>query len=683
MGTAAQFDGIILVFVQVVAHRKHAHLVAIFFAEQGFGAGGDGLVGGHQAGGGVAVLADDGVDLGFDLFQFFGADRLGMREVKAQAFGRDQRTLLADMAAQHALQRGMQQMGGGMVGAGGAATFGIHRQVHRIARRKRAFCDAHGMHMQRAQLLLGVGDLALGLGGFDGALVAGLAAGFAIEGRLVGENFHRLAGAGLHHAAAILEDGQHLAFGGFGVIAQEFGAADFVQHGEPLRLALAFAGAGPAGAGLGLLLLHRGGETVGIHRDAAGAQGFFGQVQREAIGVVELEGDIALELVALHKTGAGFIQQLEAARERFAEADFFQLQGFGDQGFAALELAIGRAHFGHQRRHQAVHQRVPGAQQMRMAHGAAHDAAQDIAAAFIGRQHAVRNQEGGGPQVIGDDAVAESGLAGGLHAAGGFRRRDQVTEQVHIVIVGDALQNGGDALQPHAGVNRRLGQVEAGLFVHLLELHEDEIPEFQITVAVFVGRTWRAAGHGWALVKEDFRAIAAGAGRAHGPQIVGVADDAVIAEAGDLLPQSAGLFVGRVDRDQQLVLGQADHLGDEIPGEGDGLFLEVIAEGEIPQHLEESVVAGGIADIVQIVVLAAGADAFLDGGGAGIGPLFGTGEQVLELHHARIGEQQGGIVARDQGRGWHRLVAPLGEEFHKSGADVRQAGQGLCHGNRL
>ena len=52
--------------------------------------------------------------------------------------------------------------------------------------------------------------------------------------------------------------------------------------------------------------------------------------------------------------------------------------------------------------------------------------------------------------------------------------------------------------------------------------------------------------------------------------------------------------------------------------------LEVIAEGEIAQHLEEGVVPGGVADIVEIVVLAAGAHAFLRRGGAAVGALLGA-----------------------------------------------------------
>ena len=43
----------------------------------------------------------------------------------------------------------------------------------------------------------------------------------------------------------------------------------------------------------------------------------------------------------------------------------------------------------------------------------------------------------------------------------------------------------------------------------------------------------------------------------------------------------------------------------------DRLLLEIIAEREIAEHFEEGVVARGVADIVEVVVLAAGADALL------------------------------------------------------------------------
>ena len=106
----------------------------------------------------------------------------------------------------------------------------------------------------------------------------------------------------------------------------------------------------------------------------------------------------------------------------------------------------------------------------------------------------------------------------------------------------------------------------------------------------------------------------------------------------------------------------------------DRLVLEVVAEGEVAEHLEEGVVAGGVSDVVQVVVLAAGADAFLRGGGAGVRALFLAGEDVLELDHAGIGEHQGGVVARHQRAGFHDGVTVAGEIVEEGGADVVRRG---------
>src|SRR3546814_2244629 len=86
-----------------------------------------------------------------------------------------------------------------------------------------------------------------------------------------------------------------------------------------------------------------------------------------------------------------------------------------------------------------------------------------------------------------------------------------------------------------------------------------------------------------------------------------------------LLPQPRGLIILRVDGDQQAVLGEAVLLGDQIPGQLDGDVLEVVAEGKVAQHLEEGVVARGVADVLQVVVLATRAHAFLRGGGTAVG----------------------------------------------------------------
>ena len=83
--------------------------------------------------------------------------------------------------------------------------------------------------------------------------------------------------------------------------------------------------------------------------------------------------------------------------------------------------------------------------------------------------------------------------------------------------------------------------------------------------------------------------------------------------------------------------------------------------------------AGGIADIVQIVVLAAGADAFLRSRGRRVWTAFQAGEDVLELHHAGIGEHQRRVIARHQRAGRHDLVAVLLEIVEEGRPDVIHA----------
>jgi hypothetical protein len=109
----------------------------------------------------------------------------------------------------------------------------------------------------------------------------------------------------------------------------------------------------------------------------------------------------------------------------------------------------------------------------------------------------------------------------------------------------------------------------------------------------------------------------------------------------------------------QPLLVEFPHLGQKFPGPLDRFLLEVIAEAPVAEHLEEGVVVGVLADVVEVVVLAAGADAFLRVGGAGIRRLLGAQEVRLELVHAGVGEQERLVAARHHRRGRHERVAVL------------------------
>src|SRR5436305_11991031 len=121
------------------------------------------------------------------------------------------------------------------------------------------------------------------------------------------------------------------------------------------------------------------------------------------------------------------------------------------------------------------------------------------------------------------------------------------------------------------------------------------------------------------------------------------------------------------------VYGEPFGGSDQFPGVGNGFFLEIVAEGKIAEHFKKSVVAFGEADIFEVVVFAAGAYAFLRGGGAVVIAFFEAEENVLELVHAGIGEEQGGVAVGNERAAAHAAM-PLGfEELQKLFADVVSA----------
>ena len=194
------------------------------------------------------------------------------------------------------------------------------------------------------------------------------------------------------------------------------------------------------------------------------------------------------------------------------------------------------------------------------------------------------------------------------------------------------------------------------LFV-TLELHEDQVPDLH--VAGFVLTEWLVfSGLRCfdAHVIENLGAWAARAGIAHGPEVV------LHSQLMDPLwrhmvaPKLVGFLVSRnpflalEDGDVEFFLGESKPLrrSDQLPGECDRFALEVIAEAEVAQHLEEGMVTASEADILQVVVFAAGAHNLLRCRGAVVIAALGPEEDIFELVHPRIGKKQSGVVRRNQ-----------------------------------
>ena len=136
-----------------------------------------------------------------------------------------------------------------------------------------------------------------------------------------------------------MHDRQDLALGGLGRVAEELAGPGLLLDVEPDRVGRGLAAAGPGGAGAAALLGHGGVEAIDIDRLALGAQRILGQVEREAVGVIELEGDLAGQGATLAEPAAFLGQKPEPALQQGAELHLLQLQRLGHQRLGALTIS--------------------------------------------------------------------------------------------------------------------------------------------------------------------------------------------------------------------------------------------------------------------------------------------------------------------------------------------------------
>lgn len=442
-----------------------------------------------------------------------------------------------------------------------------------------------------------------------------------------------------------------------------------------------------AGVGLGLvaLLLHEAAEAVLVHGEPLLGGHLQGEVDREAPGVVEQERLVAGEDLAAGGLGLGDggLQDVGAALEGLEEGGFLGERDRLDALAVGDQLRVLEAHRVDHDVDQVLHDRAGGAHEAHVADGAAHDAAQHVAAALVAGGDAVADEHHRRTDVVGDDAERDvRSLLGAVADAGqlGGPVHDDA-QGVGLVHVLYALQDHGEAFEAETGVDVLRRQVPEDREVLLavagaaLVLHEDQVPDLHVALVVD-GRAALDAELGAAVVV-DLRARAAGSGDAHGPEVVLLAQalDALGGNADLVAPDLLGLVVVEVDRDPELLGVEAvaavlDGVGQRLPGELDGAFLEVVPEGEVAAHLEEGAVAGGLADLFDV----RRTDALLHAGDARRGRLDLAEEVRLEGDHAR-GDQQQSRVVRDERRRRHGGVTALLEEAQPAAANFSRLHQ--------
>ena len=165
--------------------------------------------------------------------------------------------------------------------------------------------------------------------------------------------------------------------------------------------------------------------------------------------------------------------------------------------------------------------------------------------------------------MIGNDPSRDPLRPIGIHLGFVSHRPDKRTHQVGCVVVMSSLKDCRDPLEPHSGIDRGPGQIGALALGELLELHENQVPDFDEAVAISARRTRGTSGHALAMVIEDFRAGATRACVPHRPEIIGGGDaqDLRGRETRNLAPQVKGLVVLGKHSHQQVMGREPEFLG--------------------------------------------------------------------------------------------------------------------------
>ena len=395
---------------------------------------------------------------------------------------------------------------------------------------------------------------------------------------------------------------------------------------------------------------------------------------------MQLKGNLSVQHTVCRFRNSLF-EHLHALRERLSKTFFFLSQNRLNLGI--LDFGISVAHFSDDGIHQTGKEGLAGTELVAVTNGAAANTAKHISAAFVARQNAVSHRERAGTNVV-SDHLKRRACRIHIGSTGFFNRFfdgcQQVLEEVDIVVAVHVLQNGGNTFQTHTGIHGRLRQLVHHTAFIAVKLHEHEVPNFNVAVAVFIGASRRAALNFFTMVIENFRARTAGTGVAHHPEVIGhVAGAFVIADTHDAFSGQTDFFVPNVksfvifgvDRYPEFFGRKVEVLCQEFPSVFDGVALEVVTETEVTQHFKECVVTCGVTDVIQVVVLAACADALLSSRCAGIGALIKTEENVLKLIHARVREEQRRIVAGNHRAGMHNRMTFAFEKLQKGLANLR------------
>ena len=643
MGTATELDGII-------ACTDNTNHIAVLFTEQCHSTQLLCLFNRHLIGTDIHAFQNGIVNQRLNLCDFLRCHGSKMGKVETDMIRISIRTSLLNMAAENLTQSLLQQMGCRMGTADCLTAFLVYLTGHGITAADDTALYYTGMQVNTSvTILLYIINVNLTVAMRNGAVVRYLTAHFRIKRGLIQNNGYLGACADCIGALPLRNQSQHIA-GCFQIgITAELGLERLIQT-QILRSPADIAHTLTILTGTLLLLLNQSIKAFTIGAHALLLQNFDGQVNREAIGVMQLECVSSRQFLAacLLSSFNHIIQNRQTCVNRCVKAFLFHLDNLADIALLFYQSRICSAALLDDGITYLIQERLVDAKQLAMTCRTAQQTAQYITAAFIGRNDTVTDHHDGRTNMVRDDAQGNIGLVGlaiGLAGDSGNMVGD-ILNGIHIKQRIHILHDNSQTLQTHAGINVLLHQLGIVALSIVVELGEYVVPYFHIPVAVTAYGTARlATAILFSTVIVDFRTRTTGTG-AMLPEVIFLAkaENTLCRNADLLVPDLKCLIVILINRRIQTVRIQLHHLSQELPAPCNGFLLKVITEGKVAQHFKEGAMTCGLAYILDIT----GTDTLLTGCHAAARRFLLTGKIRLQRSHTGVNQQQGLVTLRNQ-----------------------------------
>ena len=371
----------------LAADLHDAHGVAVLVAEElhDVRAALDGRVGDFAPRHGV-VGEDALVDELLDVGQLARRERRAV-EVEGQLRRVDRGTLLRGFLGDDLMERPVQDVRDRVVALDGIAAGLVDGDLDCRAGLRGVFA-VEEMEPGLAGLL-GVGDVPLAAAEGDDGGIADLAAHLGVAGGLIKDDggavldLGDLGDLGLRAEGVVADESRR-------VVGTDVGKGDDLLL---LRRARAVA-----------LFFHQLLETGAVDGQAAFAGHELREVEREALLVIEAEGDSARDGAADLELAGFVFEEGDALVEGAVEGFFFDADHVGDHGTAGADFREDVAHRFGEHADELVEETVLQAERAAVADRAAQDAAEDVVTVRVARLDAVGDRERKRADVVSDDA---------------------------------------------------------------------------------------------------------------------------------------------------------------------------------------------------------------------------------------------------------------------------------------